>query len=70
VSGQLHAPAALPLGKEPRYPMDRRLGGTKLINKQEAKHILLLVRKMDIPNIYEGVSRSFWTTTTTTTNTH
>jgi hypothetical protein len=26
-SGQLHAPAALPPGKEPRYPSDRRLGG-------------------------------------------
>jgi hypothetical protein len=29
VSGQLHAPAALPPGKEPRYPLDRRLGGPK-----------------------------------------
>jgi hypothetical protein len=27
VNGQLHAPAALPQGKEPRYPLDRRLGG-------------------------------------------
>jgi hypothetical protein len=28
VSGQRHAPAALyPRGKEPRYPLDRRLGG-------------------------------------------
>jgi hypothetical protein len=27
VSGQLHVPAALPPGKEPRYPLDRRLGG-------------------------------------------
>jgi hypothetical protein len=27
VSGQLHAPAALPRGKSPRYPLDRRLGG-------------------------------------------
>jgi hypothetical protein len=26
-SGQLYAPAALPPGKEPRYPLDRRLGG-------------------------------------------
>jgi hypothetical protein len=26
VSGQLHAPAALPPGKEPWYPVDRRLG--------------------------------------------
>jgi hypothetical protein len=27
VSGQLHAPAALLPGKEPCYPLDRRLGG-------------------------------------------
>jgi hypothetical protein len=27
VSGQLHAPAALPPGKNPWYPFDRRLGG-------------------------------------------
>jgi hypothetical protein len=27
VSGQLHAPAALPPGKEPRYPLDGTLGG-------------------------------------------
>jgi hypothetical protein len=27
VSGQLHDPAALPQGKSPWYPLDRRLGG-------------------------------------------
>jgi hypothetical protein len=27
VSGQLHAPAALPPGKQPRYTLDRKLGG-------------------------------------------
>jgi len=28
VSGQCHAPAALnPRGKDPRYPLDRRVGG-------------------------------------------
>jgi hypothetical protein len=27
VSGQLHVPAALPTGKEPLIPTDRRLGG-------------------------------------------
>jgi hypothetical protein len=27
VSGQLHAPAALPQGKSPYYPLERRLGG-------------------------------------------
>jgi hypothetical protein len=27
VNGQLHTSVALPLGKNPRYPLDRRLGG-------------------------------------------
>jgi hypothetical protein len=27
VSGQLHAQAALPRGKIPQYPLDRRMGG-------------------------------------------
>jgi hypothetical protein len=27
VSGQVHAPIALPPTREPRYPLDRRLGG-------------------------------------------
>ena len=27
VSGQLNAPAALPPGKDPRYPLNRRLAG-------------------------------------------
>jgi hypothetical protein len=26
-NGQLHSPAALPPGKEPRYPLDKRLSG-------------------------------------------
>jgi hypothetical protein len=29
VSGQLHAPAALPRGKSPRYPLDRTLDGSQ-----------------------------------------
>jgi len=27
VSGKLHAPTALPQGKNPQYPLNRRLGG-------------------------------------------
>jgi hypothetical protein len=30
LSGQLHDPAALPLGKEPLVPIDRRLGSQSL----------------------------------------
>jgi hypothetical protein len=29
VNGKLHASAALPRGKSPKYPLDRRLGGTQ-----------------------------------------
>jgi hypothetical protein len=29
VGGQLHATAALPAGKSPWYPLDRRLGGNQ-----------------------------------------
>jgi len=29
VSDQLHAPAALPPGKEPSYTLDRKLGGPR-----------------------------------------
>jgi hypothetical protein len=29
VSGQLHAPATLPRGKSPPYPLDRKLGGSQ-----------------------------------------
>jgi hypothetical protein len=32
MSGQLHAPIALPLWKEPQYPMDRRLGGPQSLS--------------------------------------
>jgi hypothetical protein len=29
VSGEIHAPAALLPGKEPLYPLDRRMGGSQ-----------------------------------------
>jgi len=44
VSGQLHAPAALPLEKEPPYPLDRRLGRPQSwsgCNGEEKKSLLL-----------------------------
>jgi hypothetical protein len=31
VSGQLHASTALPQGKDPWYPLDRRLGGPRAV---------------------------------------
>jgi hypothetical protein len=32
VSGQIHAPAALPQGKSQCYPLDRRLGGAQSLS--------------------------------------
>jgi hypothetical protein len=32
LSGQLHVPAALPQGKSPWYPLDRRLGGPQSLD--------------------------------------
>jgi hypothetical protein len=33
VSGQLHVPAALPPGKEPRYPVDREIKVATMIKE-------------------------------------
>jgi hypothetical protein len=40
VSGQLHAPAALPQGKSPRYPLDR-LGGPQSRSGRDGSSSLL-----------------------------
>jgi len=45
ISGQLHDPAALPQGKSPWYPLDRRLGGP--LYTKDVKVIYLLER-MDL----------------------
>jgi len=42
VSGQLHAPTALPWGKNPQYPLERRMGGSPSLSgcngKEENSH--------------------------------
>jgi hypothetical protein len=43
-SGQLHAPAALLPGKEPRYPLNRRLGGHQGRCGRFGKHLLPLTQ--------------------------
>jgi hypothetical protein len=37
VSGQVHAPAALPHGKSPRYPFYRRLGGLQSWSRRDSE---------------------------------
>jgi hypothetical protein len=41
VRGQLHVPAALPRGKSPRYPLDRRLGGPQSQSRRRGKEKIL-----------------------------
>jgi hypothetical protein len=44
VSGQIHAPAALPPEKEPQYPLHKRLGGPQSRSEHsgEERHLLLV----------------------------
>jgi hypothetical protein len=54
VSGQLHATAALPPGKEPRYPLDRRLGGLQRWSGHDGENTsqpLLGMYKLTVENI-------------------
>jgi hypothetical protein len=49
VSGQLHTPAALPPGKETRYPLDRRLSGLQSRSGRggEERDLLFLILLMN-----------------------
>jgi hypothetical protein len=42
VSDKCHAPAALPSGKEPQYPLNRRLGGPQSQSKRKILSLSLL----------------------------
>jgi hypothetical protein len=53
-SGQHHAPAALPQGKSPYYPLDRRLGGPQSrsgrSSEEKNSHILQKERELKFEN--------------------
>jgi hypothetical protein len=67
VSGQHHAPAALlPPGKDPRYPLDRRLGGPQSRSGQEEKSFAPAGDRTPAPHIYIYI----YTHTHTHTHTH
>jgi hypothetical protein len=57
VSGQLHAPAALPPGKSPWYPLDRRLGGPQSRSILHKRHKKLGLNETPLLNYYENDSR-------------
>jgi hypothetical protein len=51
VSGQLRASAVLPPGKDPRYPLDRRLDGPRaVLDVVEKKKIPSLPPRIETPN--------------------
>jgi len=57
VSGQIHAPAALPRGKTPRYPFDRRLGGPQSRSIEEKNSYPRRESSPDHPIVQPVVSR-------------
>jgi hypothetical protein len=68
VSGQLHAPAALPPGKEPRYPLDRRLGGPQSRSGRFGEEKILDPTGTRTPNplvVQPIASRKWWSLTST-----
>jgi hypothetical protein len=51
VSGQLHAPAALPPGKSPQYPLYRRLGGPQSRSERNGEVKILDPTGTRTPNV-------------------
>jgi hypothetical protein len=49
VSGQLHAPAALPPGKSPRYPFYRRLGGPQTRSGRYGEVKIFTLPRLEFP---------------------
>jgi hypothetical protein len=61
VSGQLHAPAALPPGKSLRYPFYRRLGGPQSRSERygEVKIFTLLGLELPAPLVVQPVASRY-----------
>jgi hypothetical protein len=49
VSGQLHAPAALPPGKSPRYSFYRRLGGPQSRSERYGEVKMFTLPGLELP---------------------
>jgi hypothetical protein len=56
VSGQIHAPAALLPGKEPQYPLGRRLGGPQSRSGRRGKNSTPYRDKNYDPSIVQRVA--------------
>jgi hypothetical protein len=56
VSGQLHAPAALPPGKSPRYPVDPRVG---LDDMEKWKFFTLPGLELPLPLVVQPVASRY-----------
>jgi hypothetical protein len=57
VSGQLHAPAALFSAKEPRYPLDRRLGGPQSRSEHGGEKNSQPLAGLELPIIQPAAQR-------------
>jgi hypothetical protein len=61
VSGELHAHAALPPGKSPRYPFYRRLGGpqSRSARYEEVKMFTLPGFELPLPLVVQPVASRY-----------
>jgi hypothetical protein len=57
VSGQLHVPAALPPGKKPWYPLDRRLGGPQSLSGHAGEKISKPLPGLEHPIVQPAVQQ-------------
>jgi hypothetical protein len=64
VSGQLHAPAALPPEKSPRYPFYRRLGGPQSRSGRygEGKILTIIISVFKLYDVWKAGTASlvYW----------
>jgi hypothetical protein len=60
LSGQLHAPAALPPGKDPQYPLDRScVGPTVGLDDVEKRKFLTLEGLEFYPSVFQLVASRY-----------
>jgi hypothetical protein len=48
MSGELHTPDALPLEKNPRYPLDRSLGGPQKQSRRRGEEKILPLPRLEL----------------------
>jgi hypothetical protein len=59
VSGQLHAPAALPPGKEPPVPIGRKMGGPQCRSERRGENTLSYLGSNSNPSLVQPVANHY-----------